>query len=68
MGGTIESFEQKQGEQQTLVLTRRLGESLIIKENVIITIEKIGNNEIKIGIEAPRDVVVAREEVVKEVE
>ncbi len=48
------------------VLTRRLGESLLIGVNIKITVEKIGNKEIKIGIEAPRDVVVCREEVVKE--
>jgi carbon storage regulator len=49
-----------------LVLTRRLGESLLIEDNVIITVEKISNSEIKIGIEAPKDVVIHRKEVVKD--
>ncbi len=49
-----------------LVLTRRLGESLIVGDNIKITVEKISKSQIKIGIEAPKDVVVAREEVVKE--
>ncbi len=49
-----------------LVLTRRLGESVIIGDNIKITIEKISKGQIKIGIEAPKEVVVAREEVVKE--
>ncbi len=46
-----------------LVLTRRLGESLIIGDNITITVEKISKGQIKIGIEAPKDVVIAREEV-----
>ena len=49
-----------------LVLTRRLGESLINIDNIRITIEKISKSEIKIGIEAAKDVVICREEVVKE--
>ncbi len=49
-----------------LVLARKLGESLIIGDNIKVTIEKISKGQIKIGIEAPKDVVIAREEVVKE--
>ncbi len=50
-----------------LVLTRKLGEGLIIGDNIKITVEKISKGQIKIGIEAPKDVVVCREEVVKEI-
>ncbi len=50
-----------------LVLTRRLGEGLIIGDDIKITIEKINKSQIKLGIEAPKDVVVCREEVVKEI-
>ncbi len=46
-----------------LVLTRRLGEGLIIEDNIKITFEKISMSEIKIGIEAQRDVAICREEV-----
>ncbi len=49
-----------------LVLTRKLGESIILKDDIILTIEKISKGQIKIGIEAPKDVVVCGEEVVKE--
>ncbi len=48
-----------------LVLTRKLGEGLIIGDNITITVEKISKGQIKIGIEAPKEVVVAREEVSK---
>ncbi len=51
-----------------LVLARKLGESLIIGDNIKVTIEKISKGQIKIGIEAPKDVVIAREEVQKKEE
>ncbi len=51
-----------------LVLTRRLGETLLIGDNIKITVEKISKGQIKIGIEAPKDVVIAREEVQKKEE
>ncbi len=37
-----------------LVLARRLGEGLIIEDNIKITVEKISKGQIKIGIQAPR--------------
>ncbi len=49
-----------------LVLTRKLGEGVKIGDNIKITVEKISKGQIKIGIDAPKEVVIAREEVVKE--
>jgi carbon storage regulator len=46
-----------------LVLTRRCGEQLIIDENIVVTIVAIEGNKIRIGIAAPPDVRVDREEV-----
>ena len=46
-----------------LILTRRIGEKLIIDEKVIVTILSVKGNQIRIGIEAPRDVQVHREEI-----
>ncbi len=51
-----------------LVLTRRLGEVIKIGDNIKITVEKISKGQIKIGIEAPKGVVIAREEVAKKEE
>ncbi len=48
-----------------LVLTRKLRECFKIGDNVTITVEKIGKSQIKIGIEAPKDVVASREGVKK---
>jgi carbon storage regulator len=46
-----------------LVLTRRVGEKLIIGENVTVTIMGVKGNQIRIGIDAPRDITVNREEI-----
>ncbi len=46
-----------------LVLTRRLGESINIGDNIKITVVDIDGKQVKIGIEAPRDISIFREEV-----
>ena len=46
-----------------LVLSRRVGEKLIIGENVTVTVLSVSGNQVRIGIDAPRDVKVNREEV-----
>jgi carbon storage regulator len=50
-----------------LILTRKLGESVVIGEDIIVTVSDIKNGQIKLGISAPKDVIVNREEVVKEI-
>ena len=46
-----------------LLLTRRPGEKLIINDNVTVTVLSIKGYQVRIGIEAPRDVKVHREEI-----
>ena len=46
-----------------LVLTRKLQETIQIGENIKITVVRIKGNTVRVGIEAPRDVRVARGEV-----
>ncbi len=41
-----------------LILTRRLGESVVIGDNIKATITDIRNGQIKLGISAPKDVIV----------
>ena len=46
-----------------LILTRKVGESLLIGDDVSITILNIRGNQVKIGVQAPKDVSVPREEI-----
>jgi carbon storage regulator len=47
-----------------LVLSRKEGERIVIGENITLVISKVSGNRVTIGIEAPRDVKVARGELV----
>ncbi|HJT92018.1 MAG TPA: carbon storage regulator CsrA [Mycobacterium sp.] len=49
-----------------LVLTRRAGESVVIGDDIVITVLEARGDVIRLGINAPRDVQVHREEVYKE--
>ena len=46
-----------------LILSRRVGESLMIGDDITINVLSIQGNQVRIGIEAPRDVEVHREEI-----
>lgn len=46
-----------------LILTRRSNESIIINNNVKVTVLNIQGGQVKIGIDAPKEVAVHREEV-----
>lgn len=46
-----------------LVLTRKPGERLVISDNIVITVVEVKGDNIRIGIEAPRDVKVFRGEI-----
>ncbi len=50
-----------------LVLTRRLGESITIGENVRVVIVDIDGNQVKLGIEAPREISIYREELYEKI-
>lgn len=46
-----------------LILTRRIGETLMIGNEVTVTVLSVKGNQVRIGIDAPKDVQVHREEV-----
>jgi len=46
-----------------LVLSRKLNEKIMIGDGIVLTIVKIDRNQVRIGIEAPGDVKVFREEI-----
>ncbi len=47
-----------------LILTRRLNESIQIGDNITVTICHVGEQKVKIGVAAPRDIKVLRKEIV----
>jgi carbon storage regulator len=51
-----------------LVLTRRAGESVMIGDDVVITVLEARGDVIRLGIQAPKDVRVHREEVYRELQ
>lgn len=46
-----------------LILTRRVGERIVINDEIVITIVEAGRDSVRIGVEAPRSVTVHRHEV-----
>ena len=46
-----------------LILTRRVGETLVVGDNVTVTALGVKGNQVRIGVNAPRDVSVHREEI-----
>ena len=50
-----------------LILTRRIGETLIIRDNIRVTVLDVSGNQIRIGVTAPREVPVHREEVAERI-
>ena len=46
-----------------LILTRRVGESLMVGDEITVTVLGVKGNQVRIGVNAPRDVAVHREEI-----
>jgi carbon storage regulator len=50
-----------------LVLTRRVGESIVIANNITVTVLEVRGEVVRLGIAAPREITVHRQEVFDEV-
>ena len=51
-----------------LVLSRKVGERILIGDKISVTVVKVGHGGVRIGIEAPAEMAVVREELAKELE
>ena len=46
-----------------LILTRRVGESLMVGDDIVVTVLEVKGNQVRIGIDAPASIAVHRSEV-----
>lgn len=51
-----------------LVISRKVGESIVISDNIKITIVSLGSDKVTIGIDAPKDIKIIREELIETIE
>ncbi len=51
-----------------LILTRRVGETLMVGDNVTVTVLGVKGNQVRIGVNAPKDVSVHREEIYQRIQ
>ena len=51
-----------------LILTRRVGETLMIGDEVSVTVLGVKGNQVRVGIQAPKSVAVHREEIYKRIQ
>ena len=51
-----------------LILTRRVGESLVIGDDVNVTVLGVRGNQVRLGVDAPKEVAVHREEIYQRIQ
>ncbi|KZY70171.1 carbon storage regulator [Oleiphilus sp. HI0071] len=51
-----------------LILTRRVGETLMVGDDVTVTVLGVKGNQVRIGVNAPKDVSVHREEIYQRIQ
>lgn len=51
-----------------LILTRRIGESVVIGDDIHITVLGVKGNQVRVGVNAPKDVSVHREEIYQRIQ
>jgi len=60
---TERSIHPAQEKNEMLVLSRKPGERIVIGENIVLTVLGVYGNKVRLGVEAPRDLSIYREEI-----
>jgi carbon storage regulator len=55
-------------EAAMLILTRRVGETIVIGDDVTVTVLGVKGNQVRLGVNAPRDLPVHREEIYERIQ
>lgn len=50
-----------------LIITRKTGQSIMIGDNIEVTVSKLEDGSVKLGIDAPKDMIILRKELYEEV-
>ena len=50
-----------------LILTRKIGTSIVIDNNIVITVLGVNGNQVRLGVNAPKEISVHREEIQEKV-
>jgi carbon storage regulator len=59
-------FQQRGEAKEVLVLSRKAGERILIGDKITVTVVKIGHGGVRIGVEAPPELAVVREELAEQ--
>ena len=51
-----------------LILTRRVGETLVVGDDITVTVLGVKGNQVRLGVNAPKDVTVHREEIYQRIQ
>lgn len=67
--GLVPGWPRKyKGDPTMLILTRRVGETLMVGDEVTVTVLGVKGNQVRIGVNAPKDVSVHREEIYQRIQ
>jgi carbon storage regulator len=61
-------YSGRTGDPTMLILTRRVGETLMVGDDVTVTVLGVKGNQVRIGVNAPKDVSVHREEIYERIQ